>query len=51
MAPKLITLRDLARELAIMLAYTILGLAALSCAAVLIGTMPAFLALAIGGLR
>lgn len=51
MASKLVIWRDAARELGLMLGLTILGLAALSCAAVLIGTMPAFIAVAIRGLH
>lgn len=49
-APRSITLRDLVRELAIMAAWTVIGLAAFSAGAILIGTMPAFLALALGRL-
>jgi hypothetical protein len=49
MGQRLTLWRDSARELAIMLALTMLGIGALSIAAVLAGTMPAFLALAIWG--
>ena len=44
-------LRAIAREAAILIGGTMLGLALASALAVLIGTMPAFLALAIGGGR
>ena len=51
MGPRLTLWRNGARELVILLALTVLSLTALSCAAVLVGTMPAFLTLAIWGGR
>lgn len=51
MGTRAASLRAIAREMAILIGGTILGLAVASAVAVLIGTMPAFLALALRGGR